>query len=97
MPCHYKKNNNAEEDQELVPERERLTLKKAYNKTESFLYRNRWWIVLILAVLLAYYLYSQRVEASLQTATPRILSNELNVASPQEGGFDTVTRTLFRL
>jgi hypothetical protein len=79
---------------------------RMYHDSESFLYRNRWWIVLILAVLLAYYLLTRKCDGTgssastslfgPQVASPKIGEGELRLASPAvpQG---TEIRKLFRL
>ncbi len=46
---------------------------RMYHDCETFLFRYRWWIVLVLAILLAYYLYTRKCEpgetASMSTVT----------------------------
>lgn len=76
---------------------------KMYHDSESFLYRNRWWIVLILAILLAWYLVTRKCDgngsSSLlgpQVASPKIGGSELILASPPVP-LGTEGRKLFRL
>jgi hypothetical protein len=79
---------------------------KMYHDSESFLYKNRWWIVLILAILLAYYLLTKKCDGSNsnsssglfgpQVVSPKIGGGELRLASPAVP-LDTEGRNLFRL
>jgi hypothetical protein len=57
---------------------------RVYRECESFLYRYRWWIVLILAVLLAWYLYTRRCDKG-EGAMPAMVE-EPAPALPQTGG-----------
>ena len=78
---------------------------RMYHDSESFLYRNRWWIVLILAVLLAYYLLTRKCDGTSsststsffgpQVASPKL--GDLNVASPPAVPLNTEGKQLFRL
>lgn len=96
--CKDKKNNIKAEAEESSMG----TVDRYYHNTESFLYRYRWWVVLVLAILLAYYLYTKN-ESSVDTAvgTPSapglIGQNELNVGAPVELGVPTEQRKLFNL
>ncbi len=82
------------------------TMDRYYHDTESFLYRYRWWVVLVLAILLAYYLYCKKSEGTattspatsvgVSTGSKGVLGQgDLNLASPPIG--DTTTRQLFRM
>ena len=96
MPCRDRRNNKQE------------TLDRMYHDSETFLYRYRWWIVLLLAVLLAYYLYTRRCETEtivspvgertvMVTGGPEpMLGGALNFGDPISN-INTEGRKLFRL
>ena len=79
---------------------------RMYHDSETFLYRNRWWIVLILAVFLAYYLLTRKCDGTSssvstglfgpQVAAPKIGEGELRLAEPPVP-LNTEGRKLFRL
>lgn len=80
-------------------------LDRQYHNSETFLYRHRWGIVLLLVVLLAYYLYvkSESNSISLQFPLrnpiifePKLGSNDLNLGNPSMN-VDTDIKQLFRL
>jgi hypothetical protein len=81
------------------------TIDRYYHDTESFLYRYRWWVVLVLALLLGWYLYCKKPEGGSGTASTSSMTtqsrgvlgpNDLVVASPASiGGTDM--RRLFKL
>lgn len=48
------------------------TIDRMYNNSQSFLYRYRWWIVLILAILLGIYLFTRRQETVVES--PNVLN-----------------------
>lgn len=65
----------------------------------SFFYKYRWWIVLVLAILLAYFLYNKRTELGIMSsdANPRITATELKIGTPTVVDMNTDVRNLFRL
>jgi hypothetical protein len=76
------------------------TLDRYRHGTESFLYRYRWWVVLVLALLLAYYLYTKKSGTSglmsdASSSQGIINQGELNVAPPAQLG--TEVRKFLRL
>lgn len=80
------------------------TIDRYYHDTESFLYRYRWWVVLVLALLLGWYLYCKKPEGTTTSSTTSVTTqsrgvlgpDDLNVASPvQVGGTDM--RKLFKM
>ncbi|VBB18517.1 hypothetical protein YASMINEVIRUS_980 [Yasminevirus sp. GU-2018] len=102
MPCKDKKNNKPEEETNSES-----TVDRIYHDSETFLFRYRWWIVLFLAVLLGYYLYSKRTEktgsgestgasSDLAVGGPKLGPNELNIGEPSSQ-LNTEARKLFRL
>ena len=104
MPECKKKNNRSESESESEDLRGYATYAdRMYHNSESFLYRYRWWVILVLICLLSYYLYARK---SADGASSRItgntnvqpkLSNELNIASPGANNLDTVVKKLFKL
>jgi hypothetical protein len=71
------------------------------NTEPSMLYKYRWWIVLVVALLLAWYLYSKREEISYtmnnKPKYAQIGGAELNLGMPSTVNIDTEGRNLFRL
>lgn len=82
-------------DQNSSAEMDRIS-----HASETFLHKYRWWIVLVLAVLLALYLYSKRTELGIDmypTKQPVLDGTVLNIGTPAQINIGTETRTLFRL
>lgn len=67
--------------------------------SDSFFYKYRWCIVLILAILLAYYLYTKRWELGIMpnttTKLPAIGATELNISPPAVINVNTEGRNMF--
>lgn len=76
MPCKDKRMNNPDEENRMMRSMDRM-----YHSSESFLYRYRWWIVLILAILLGYYLCTKRCET---TGTLAASETPVAVTQPSE-------------
>lgn len=81
---------------------------RMYHDCETFLYRNRWWIVLVLAILLAYYLYTRKCETGeTSAAIPSQSTTVTDMNTPKLGGalnygepvssLNTEGRNLFKL
>lgn len=94
MPqCKDKKKNNTTNSGSTVD--------RMYHDSETFLYRYRWWIVLVLACMLAYYLYTRKCETSgflslPEAQTPKLAATDLNLGEPT-AILNTEGRRLFRL
>jgi len=90
-----------EEERNMKPAPSRMD--RMYHDSEAFLYRYRWWIVLILVLLLAWYLYTKRSDIGKMytdvtaSSNPRLGSTELNIGTPTTTGINTDARNLFRL
>lgn len=69
---------------------------RATHDSGSFFYKYRWWIVLVLAILLGYFLYSKRHDLGITTTNnlPRLTNSELNIAEAPTNMFDTEGRKL---
>lgn len=102
MPCRDKRNNKPEENVENESVGGSSTMDRIYHDSETFLYRYRWWIVLVLAILLGYHLYckksvgSKSASGSSSVGEPRLGKADLNLAEPTND-FNTEARNLFRL
>jgi hypothetical protein len=105
--CKDKKNNSKNPDGSYV------RTDRMYHDCETFLYRYRWWIVLILAILLAYYLYTRKCETGETSSTTTVTTATTpapvvtDVTGPKLGGalnytephtsLNTEGRSLFKL
>src|SRR5271169_1711641 len=96
--CKDKKNNKENES----------TLDRYYHDSESFLWRHKWWVVAVLAILVIVYFYKNHDSTSTgassgmttgatgATGTQGVIRpNELNVGAPAT--LDTDERTFLRL
>ena len=98
--CKDKKKNNATK----FGFPKKTAVDRLYHDSETFLYRYRWWIVLVLACMLAYYLYARKCTESgsdsglsfFQSNTPKLAANDLNLGEPTLA-LNTDARRLFRL
>src|SRR5579872_7096660 len=97
MPCKDNKKNNTHRHGYHM----RSAADRMYHDSETFLYRYRGWIILILAVLLIAYLLTRKCEPGLLTdlsssATGTVqapkLTNELNIAEPATVAVNTEAR-----
>lgn len=96
MPhCKDKKKNNATNSSAESS----TTVDRMYHDSETFLHRYRWWIVLILACMLGYYLYTRKCETEASGLTeisqPKLVG-DLNLGDPTDV-LNTEGRKLFRL
>lgn len=98
MPqCKDKKKNNATKS----GSESSSTVDRMYHDSETFLYRYRWWIVLVLACMLAYYLYTRKCETGSasqlpEAQVPKLAADDLNLGEPTSV-LNTEGRKLFRL
>lgn len=83
------------------PNQNSADIDRISHDSETFLHKYRWWIVIVLAVLLAVYLYSKRTELGIMDMTstkkPIVGTTELNIATPSVINVGTETRNLFRI
>ena len=103
MPYRDNRRNNSEEETRMS------TMDKIYHDSETFLYKYRWWIILVLAILLGVYLWSKRSEPTVTQTTetvttttgtdivPRLGATDLNIGEPAPPDFNTEGRRLFRI
>ena len=87
--------NNAENDSNNI---------SVVQRSENALYKYRWWIVLVLVIMLVYYLYARKIEdttgislgTSIFPSKPILGPNDLVMPEPVVS-LNTEGRQLFRL
>jgi hypothetical protein len=93
-----KKNNNTDLNN---------TCDKMYHDTETFLYIYRWWIILVLTCMLAYYIHMRKCDtrfesgfgSGIENVMPegrKLLVTDLALGDPAVG-MNTAARSFFKL